>query len=212
MSRLPSIVQEVNGTSTTKFRVHLKNGRTVNLEGIVDPMDLGAEVLGEALASGRIVEHLVTPDAQINWALARGKAEDVPELMTSWAEAVGIGKRGLSLLVSVYEKTDLVEADLQMFYRVDLADWFRPGPGHMSTRRLVVLLLGIEFRTESLFWSSMGELDPMSRTDILLAQIAGGMSNKTHSFLTAKKDRADRAEQNVKMERIMARRAAIEEK
>lgn len=205
MSGLPPIVAEALGNTEVSFTVELASGRKVHMQAMRDPMAKGWEAFEKSGILQGSIAGVVTEKAKLNWALAMPKLADQKRLADAWAQAVGLGEEGFSVLIKATNRLDLVEVDLQRFYHVDVAEWVRPN-GELSTRRVVGLLQGIRHRPDSLFWADSGEFDPLTKAEILLAQIAGQLAQKAHPFLTGKRDRAARREQEEKMARIMARK------
>ncbi|MBE7338127.1 hypothetical protein [Corynebacterium aurimucosum] len=203
MSPLP-FAQELEGDTTVKFSAPLANGRRVRLEGITEPLDLGLDALATFGSESFNLGEIFIGQSNINWMLAQGKPSDLPAAIEAWQDAIGLGNKGMVIVREALNRMELVEPDFQYFYQLDIADWaMRAGP--MSTRRMVVLLKGLRHRPDSLFWSELGDLDPLSKTDILLAQLVSIASNKQHVFLTSRKEQTEAAERDERMKRMVAR-------
>lgn len=200
---IPAIILEAQGKQTITFTVPLHTGRKVHMEGLLDPMDLGPEALAALAYELSGITRVFTETAHFNWALAAASQEDFLKLIETWLGAAGLGRDGLGLLKEVMEKLDLVEADLQLFYQVDIRDWFTPGG--LSTRRVLSLVRGLEHRTDSLFWASFSELDPMDLGALISAQLWGLWSGEVHKTITAKRDRKNAELQEEQMKRIQQR-------
>ena len=199
---MTGIGAELAGERLVKFTVPLASGRKVHMEGLREPLDIGVPAflrLGEDIT---VINRVFTPGAHLNWGLALAKPEDYPALLQAWGDAVGLGEDGVQIMRLAIQHLDLIEADLHMFYQLDVLDWLA---GKYSTRKIMSLVQGLRRRPESLFGAEISDIDPMARGEIILAQIAGGMSGKPHSFLTAKVDRRVAAEEAEKMQRMASR-------
>lgn len=206
----PAIVTEAQGGVTIPLKVPLKRGGSVNLEAFLEPMGQGFEKFAESLEEGSIIKLLVTPETAVNWAVAMATKDDVPALLETWATAAGFTEAGLSVLSYAIYHLDLVEVDFQRFYGLDLRDWFNPGSTALTSRRVVTLILGLKDLTESLFWASLSDYSPMSKTEILLAHIASSLGGELHPLLQTKSDRAQKEKDAQQREEALARIAARE--
>ena len=194
---------EAAGARTVTFDVHLGSGRTVHMEGVADPIMAGFESTIALLRGEGLDPNFMTARSQMSWGLAFPRAGDARRLVEAWLAAIGINRERLSILARAVDYLELVEADLQHFYRLDLTDWPR---GVLSTRRLAVLMEGLRRRPESLFWAeTSSEFDPLTSESIILAGIFGALTGQQHPLLTACKDRKDQAEKQAAMARMQAR-------
>ena len=194
---------EAAGARTVKFDVHLGSGRTVHMEGVADPIMAGFESTLALLRGEGLDPNFMTARSQMSWGLAFPRAGDARRLVEAWLVAIGINRERLAILARVVDYLELVEADLQHFYQVDLGDWPR---GKLSTRRLAVLMEGLRRRPDSLFWAeTSSEFDPLTSESIILAGIFGALTGQQHPLLTARKDRESAAEKQAAMARMQAR-------
>lgn len=198
---LPPIFAEVAGRETVPFRVRLVSGRRVKAEAVADPMVRGVQAVVDLAESGAGILGLLTTRGLINWQIARPRPDDLTALAVEWAKAAGLGDYGFGRLTHIVRHLDLVEADLQRFYGVDLTAWPRR---EMTTRRVVALVSGLVFETDSLFWSEMDDRDPLSKEAIVLAQMAGSPSHP-HEFLVARKLREEEQKDKEKIARMRER-------
>ncbi|UIW13268.1 tail assembly chaperone [Arthrobacter phage Crewmate] len=92
----------------------------------------------EAYEEGRVLAFLreiLDADSYKALRAMKPKAAVLGEFVQTLQKAVGIA--GATLVVLLRESSDVVEADLQRFYGVDLADYWL---GELSPRRLSVLI------------------------------------------------------------------------
>lgn len=194
---------DATGARTVKFDVRLGSGRTVHLEAVADPVMAGFNSAIELFRGEAIDLSFLTDKAKMAWALAFPRPGDVRRLVESWLEAIGISRERVGVLFGAVDHLELVEADLQRFYGLDLGSWPR---GELSTRRLAVLIEGLRHRPDSLFWSEIqSEFDPMSTEAVILAGIFGALTEKPHPLLMARKNREEAAQKAAAMERMTAR-------
>lgn len=194
---------DATGARTVKFDARLGSGRTVHLEAVADPVMAGFTAAIELFRGEAIELNFLTDKAKMAWALAFPRSGDVRRLVESWLEAIGINHERVGVLVGVVDHLDLVEADLQKFYGLDLGSWPR---GELSTRRLAVLIEGLRHCPDSLFWAeTKSEFDPMSTEAVILAGIFGSLTGKPHPLLMARKNREEAAQKKAVMERMAAR-------
>ncbi|MCQ4615974.1 hypothetical protein KBX29_03810 [Corynebacterium sp. CCUG 18816] len=194
---------EAAGARTVTFDVHLGSGRTVHMEGVADPIMVSFDSTLALLRGEGLDPNFITTRSQMAWGLAFPRAGDARRLVETWLAAIGINRERLSILARAVDYLELVEADLQHFYCLDLADWPR---GVLSTRRLAVLMEGLRRRPESLFWAeTSSEFDPLTSESIILAGIFGALTGQQHPLLTARKDRESAAEKQAAMARMQAR-------
>lgn len=198
---VPPIFTEAAGQDTVKFTVPLVSGRQVKTTAVADPMTLGTDTVALLATGDHAIFPLLTPRGRINWQLAMPKPADIATLCEKWALAAGLGEYGFGRLVHILRHTDLVEADLQRFYNVDLSAWPR---GELTTRRVVVLIAGLEHERSSLFWSEMADHDPLTKEATILAQLASA-PGEPHQFLVSRQLRRQHAEDAAKIERMRAR-------
>lgn len=199
---LPALFREARGDGTVTFEVTLLRGRSVTVEAVSDPMELGVEVVA-AFAGNDFgaISRVLTPRGELRWWLAFPQSGDAPALCVEWAKACGFGEYGFARLRCVVEHLDLVEADFQRFYGADLGQWAR---GEMSTRRVLSLVNGLESETASLFWSELRGQNPLSREAIVLAQFASSPGSP-HDFLVTPAEREQLAADQEAVERIRKR-------
>jgi hypothetical protein len=102
------------------------------------------------------------------------------------------------------ESTDLVECDLQRFYGVDLAAYYR---GELSLRRLSVLLAGLP--DGSATWAARNGIDPgWDVRALLLADVFHALSGHAHPARPAPKKQSRYASARARLEAQRARLAA----
>lgn len=200
---LPPIIAEAAGAQTVKFSAPLANGKKVKLEALADPRALGFDNIFHWGTSGWSIKGLLVGDSAMNWTLAFGLPDDIPAVLEAWQEAAGLGNQGMLIARKALEYSTLVEADFQRFYHLDFREWLDL-ESSMTTRRMLTLLNGLNFKTDSLFWAEVHDLDPLSRSEILLANLASSQE-KPHPWLTARKDRAAQREMQEKFKRIQSR-------
>lgn len=198
---VPPIFTEAAGQDTVTFTVPLVSGRQVKTEAVVDPMTLGTDTVALLATGDHAIFPLLTPRGRIHWQIAMPKPVDIATLCEKWALAAGLGEYGFGRLVHILRHTDLVEADLQRFYNIDLSAWPR---GELTTRRVVVLIAGLEHERSSLFWSEMEDHDPLTKEATILAQLASA-PGEPHQFLVSRQLRRQHAEDTAKIERMRAR-------
>lgn len=198
---VPPLFAEVEGRDTITCTVPLLSGRRVHVEAVADPMTLGFDVLVDMAENDTGVIPLLTKKGLIHWQIALPKPYDLIALCKSWALAAGLGEYGFGRLVSIMRHLDLVEADLQRFYQVDLTDW---PAGNITTRRVVVLISGLWHETDSLFWSELTDRDPLTKEAIVLAQLASS-PNDPHQFLVSREQRRQQEEDAAAIERMRNR-------
>lgn len=201
---LPPILAEAAGAETIKFTAPLASGKKVKLEAVCDPRVLGFERIATWGEKGWKIDGFLVGNSLTNWTLALATPKDFPALIEAWEKAAGIGSRGMLKAKLALQNAELVEADFQAFYQIDFREWVVPG-SRMTTRRMLALLDGLSHHTESLFWSEIADRDPLSRAEILLAQMVGGKDGKPHPFLTSREDRKARELEEEKIKRIAAR-------
>lgn len=202
---LPPIIAEAVGAETVKFSAPLASGRKVKLEAVCDPRVLGFDMIANWGSKGWKIDGFLVGKSLINWTISLATPNDFPAMIESWETASGIGNRGMLKAKLALQNAGLVEADFQSFYRLDFREWFIPGSS-MTTRRMLSLLDGFSRRTDSLFWSEIADRDPLSRAEILLAQLVGGKDGRPHAFLTSREDRKAKEIEDEKIKRIAARR------
>ena len=198
---VPPIFDEIAGRDTIEFTVPLASGRKVRTEAVVDPMTLGTETVSLLATGDHAIFPLLTTRGMIHWQLAMPARADIATLCEQWAQAAGLGEYGFGRLVHILRNLDLVEADLQRFYNVDLSTWPR---GEITTRRVVVLISGLWHERSSLFWSEMEDHDPLTKEATILAQLASA-PGEPHPFLVSRQLRRQRAEDDAKAERMRTR-------
>lgn len=198
---VPPLFAESAGRDTITFTVPLQSGRRVHLEAVADPMTLGFETLVDMAEKDTGVLPLLTPKGRMNWRISFARPIDNIELCKTWAIASGYGEHGFGRLIKIIQNLDLVEADLQRFYNVDLSGW---PAGNITTRRVLVLINGLWHETNSLFWSEMQDRDPLTRETIVLAQLASS-PNEPHDFLISRELRRQKAADDAAIERMRAR-------
>lgn len=198
---VPPIFTEAAGRDNITFTVPLASGRQVKVEAVAEPMSLGADTVALLASGDHAIFPLLTPRGMVNWQIARAKPQDVATLCEQWALAAGLGEYGFGRLVYILRHTDLVEADLQRFYNVDLSGWPR---GEITTRRVVCLVSGLWHEHASLFWSEVADLDPLTKEATILAQLASA-PGAPHPFLVSREIRRQKAEDAAKIARMRAR-------
>lgn len=198
---VPPIFAEIAGRDTVEFTVPLISGRQVKTEAVIDPMTLGTDTMASLATGDHAIFPLLTTRGMIHWHLAMPKPPDVATLCEQWAHAAGLGEYGFGRLVHILRHTDLVEADLQRFYNVDLSAWPR---GEITTRRVVSLISGLWYEPASLFWSEMSDHDPITKEATILAQLASA-PGQPHQYLVSRQERRQRAEDEAKIARMRAR-------
>lgn len=205
---LPPILAEAAGAETVKFTAPLASGKKVKLEAICDPRVLGFDMIAKWGEKGWKIDGFLVGNSLTNWTLALATPNDFPALVESWEKASGFGARGMLKAKLALHHAALVEADFQAFYQIDFREWFI-ADSPMTTRRMLALLDGLSSHTDSLFWSELADRDPLSRAEILLAQMVGGKDGKPHPFLTSREDRKARELEEEKIKRIAARKGAM---
>lgn len=198
---VPPLFAEAAGQGTVAFSVPLSRGYKVKLEAVVDPMSLGPDAVYEMATGDDTVVPLLTETGLFNWQIAMPAPSDIVPLCFEWSRAAGLGQYGYGTIVKIVRHLDLVEADLQRFYNVDLSAWPR---GEITTRRVVSLVSGLIYETASLFWSEMDDRDPLTKEAIILAQLVSSPGDP-HPFLVSREIRRQKAEDAAKIARMRAR-------
>lgn len=200
---LPPLFRDAIGKkqATVTVRLSLISGRTVKIEALADPMDAGLEAVAAFRDGVEAISDVLTPRGELRWQLAFPVPGDVPALCVAWAKACGFGKHGFARLVQIVRHLELVEADLQRFYGVDLGRWPRR---EISTRRVVSLVSGLEHETASLFWSELVGQNPLTHEAIVLAQLASAPGHP-HDFLLTREQRRQMQADAEAIERIKQR-------
>lgn len=197
---LPPLFEEAAGRDTIWFTAPLSSGRKVNVQAVAEPLSIGFSAVSDLLREQSVLP-LLTMKGRVNWAVSMPRPGDLEALCDAWATAAGLGEHGFVRLLFILQHLDLVEADLQRFYGVDLRGW---PAGEISTRRVVTLVAGLVHETASLFWSELADRDPLNTETIVLAQMAG-TPEEPHAFLVSRQIRRQRAEDQAAAERMRAR-------
>lgn len=199
---VPPLFAEAAGRETVTFTVPLTRGqKRVRVEAVADPMTLGSDVVHQMATEGVGVLPLLTDTGALNWTIAMPQAQDIDPLCVEWAKAAGLGEYGFGQFVHIVRNLELVEADLQRFYNLDLGAWPRR---EITTRRVVTLMAGLVHEYASLFWSEMNDRDPLSKEATVLAQLASGPGDP-HEFLVSRELRRQREQDAEKIARMRRR-------
>lgn len=198
---VPTLFTEVAGQTTITCTITLTDGRHVTVDAIADPMTLGSTAVAAMAAGDEEIFRILTPHGRVRWNLAMPTPSDLATLCDTWAHTAGFGDQGFGVFVHIVRHLELVEADLQRFYNLDLSAWPR---GEMTTRRLVTLIQGLRHETMSLFWSEQHDMDPISKETIVLAQLASA-PGQPHHFLVSREARRQRLADAEAVERMRAR-------
>ena len=104
---LPALFREARGDRTVTFEVTLLRGRSVTVEAVSDPMELGVEAV-VAFASNDFgaISRVLTPRGELRWWLAFPQSGDAPALCVGqWARGEMSTRRVLSLVNGLEPET-----------------------------------------------------------------------------------------------------------
>lgn len=160
-----------------------------------DPMWLGPDGLCDLLRKPFLVRKLMDEKSKMSALIADPMGKYVRTLAEDYADAVGLGLRGLAVLNHALENIGLVEVDL-LARGLDVRDWLDP-EGSLSSRRVALLVEDFLARPETCIGAKRFDVEPITREGIVLAQWYSGMAGEdfTHPFLKSPLALEEEAEQ-----------------
>ncbi|QIG58545.1 tail assembly chaperone [Arthrobacter phage DrSierra] len=132
----------------------------------------------EAYETGRVLAFLseiLDEDSYKALRAMKPKASVLGEFVVTLQKAVGIAGKLTALVALLRNDSDVVEADLQRFYHVDLADYWR---GELSPRRLSVLIE--QLPAESATARKLSGADGWNRLEFLVSDLYQAFTGEVH--------------------------------
>ncbi|QNO12676.1 tail assembly chaperone [Arthrobacter phage Tweety19] len=158
----------------------------------------------EAYEEGRIfffLREILGEEGYATLKATKPNGKKLGEFVAGTQKALGIAGKLISLVRLLREDSDVVEADLQRFYGVDLADFWR---GELSIRRLSVLISKLP--ADSATVAKASDLSPgWDVHAFLLADVYAALCGKEHPARPQPKKESRYAKLREALERQKAR-------
>lgn len=175
----------------------------------LDPLWLGADGLQDLARNTKLVWQLLDDSSRLMAMMSDMFAARTLVLLRDYLDAAGLGFEGFHRLLYAIEHLDELEIDL-LRLGFDVRDWLNPD-GPLSSRRVALIVKDCLHRPETQLGAVRENKHPISKDAIVLAQIAGGMSEskEPHLYLRSPEQLEAEAkaarEEREKIERIKAR-------